>query len=200
VANIRLMPQPARNFGYIPDLSRCKAGDLILSCSRQPDYIDALIERTQRHLGFATEHCRWTHAAVFLYDDFVLEAVPWKGVITRSLYEDIPDSILTVRRNSGLTDDQRYRIAMCAQKMLGTRYSWVAAIDAGLKARFQPWRRDWYRTEKTVVCSQVYSDAYTQITLQFFSGCESGNMISPAHLHATSSLETIDVPWLKVPG
>jgi hypothetical protein len=35
---------------------------------------------------------------MFLYEDFILEAVPSKGVITRSLYEDIPTSVLRVRR------------------------------------------------------------------------------------------------------
>jgi hypothetical protein len=68
---------------------------------------------------------------MFLYEDFILEAVPRKGVITRTLYEDIPNSVLRVRRRRDLEVEERYKIALCAQKMLGTRYDPGAALSLG---------------------------------------------------------------------
>src|SRR5262249_5108401 len=116
-----------RKFGFVPDLMHCKAGDLILFQSPKPGWIEKRIASAQIRAGFDSEHSCWTHAAVFLYEDFIVEADPWKGVISRSLYSDIPDSILRIRRRYGITDKDGYKVALCAQRMLGMRYSFGAA-------------------------------------------------------------------------
>src|SRR5262245_66523693 len=68
---------------------------------------------------------------MFLYEDFILEAVPRKGVITRTLYEDIPNSVLRVRRRPDLEVEERYKIALCAQKWLVPATTPVAAHGWG---------------------------------------------------------------------
>jgi hypothetical protein len=124
----------ARDFGCVPDLRRCEAGDLVLSFSISPNFAESQIIRAQTQAGFSADDSRWTHVAVFLYQDFVLEAVPWEGVITRSLYSDIPDSVLRVRRRPDLRVEEKYKIAMCAQRMLGTRYDISAALSLGWRS------------------------------------------------------------------
>jgi hypothetical protein len=105
VSSLTALPPEARKHGFVPDLMRCEAGDLILSHSVSPTFFERQIVRAQTEAGLSDEDSRWTHAAVFLYQDFVLEAVPWKGVITRSLYSDIPDSVLRVcpKTSGGIT-------------------------------------------------------------------------------------------------
>jgi hypothetical protein len=201
------LPPKARKHGFVPDLRRCEAGDLILShsVSPSPTFFERQIVRAQTQAGLSKEDSRWTHAAVFLYQDFVLEAVPWKGVITRSLYSDIPDSVLRVRRRRPKLEDKEgfkiegYKIALCAQRMLGTRYGISAALSLGWRSIFtRMWNRDWRPFFKAaVICSQVVYDAHAEITLGLLQGCPLRDVM-PAHLSATSSLEDICVPWVKL--
>jgi len=192
----------------VPDLRRCEAGDLILSHSILPGFAEKLIVRAQIHAGLSADDSRWTHAAVFLYQDFVLEAVPWKGVITRSLYSDIPDNILRVRRRRNLDDEEEqehrikgYKIALCAQRMLGTRYGVSAALSLGWRSIFRGdlWNRDWLPLFRSaVICSQVVYDAHAQITRDLLDRCPINGGVMPAHLSATSDLEDVSIPWVKV--
>jgi hypothetical protein len=197
--SITPIPPTARKFGFVPDLRRCEAGDLILSFSISPKFAESQIIHTQTEAGFSADDSRWTHAAVFLYQDFVLEAVPREGVITRSFYSDIPDSVLRVRRRSNLRMEEKYKIALCAQRMLGTRYGISAALSLGWRSRFkQMWNRDWSPSFKAaVICSQVVYDAHAEITLGLLEGCPLRDVM-PAHLSATSSLEDIYIPWVKL--
>lgn len=202
VATIRLniIPPTVRRFGYAPDFSLCKPGDLILFSSRVPGFIDHQIERTQHLIGLAGEHARWTHAAVFLYEDFIVEAVPTAGVVTRSIYLDVPDKILRVRRCPNLSDEDRYKIALCAQRMLGSRYNMAIAISAGLRARFNVWNRYWFRVARpTIICSKVFYDAHVEITRTLLADCPLDELVTPAHLSATDSLHDVHIPWLRVP-
>jgi hypothetical protein len=203
VETVSLTPVPgaARRYGFVPDLRHCRAGDLILSRSVSPSWLDKQIVRAQTQAGFSPADSCWTHAAMFLYEDFILEAVPRKGVITRSLYEDIPTSVLRVRRRPDLKDEERYKIALCAQKMLGTRYGvgaalslgWTSIVTGGL------WNRDWRPLFRSaVICSQVVYDAHAEITRKMLKGCLVNRDVMPAHLSATSDLEDISVPWVKL--
>jgi hypothetical protein len=194
------IPPRARNFGRVPDLRRCEAGDLILSFSISPGFAEKQIIRAQTHAGLSADDSRWTHAAVFLYQDFVLEAVPRKGVVTRTLYSDIPDSVLRVRRRPNLRVEEKYQIALCAQRMLGTRYDISAVLSLGWRSKFkQMWKRDWRPPlfKAAVICSQVVYDAHAEITLGLLEGCPLRDVM-PAHLSATSSLEDICIPWVKL--
>jgi hypothetical protein len=194
----QLSPQ-ARKFGFVPDVGCCKPGDLILSCSVVPGLIEKQIVCTQDKAGFDKDDSRWTHAAVYLYEDFIVEADPKMGVHTRSLYSDVPGSFLRVRRRPGLTDAERYKIALCAQRMLGMRYDRGAALSLGLWARvLAMWNRYWApRTKPAIICSQVFYDAQAAITQHLLDGCLAYPLM-PAHLSATADLDDVPVQWLTV--
>jgi hypothetical protein len=200
-APVNILPPEVRKFGYVPDLRACKSGDLILSSSIEPGFMDRQIMAVQDQLGLAREHTRWTHAAIFLYEDWIVEATPREGVITRSLYPDIPDALFRVRRWPHLTEEERYKIALCAQRMLGARYDKKVAFFAGLKARFGEWcRHDWFPvTRPTILCSKVFYDAHVEVTRTLLKDCPLNDLVTPAHLSATGDLKDIAVPWLKVP-
>jgi hypothetical protein len=194
----QLRPQ-TRKFGFVPDLERCLAGDLILFCSVSPNWIDKGIASTQDKAGFAADDSKWTHAAVFLYEDFIVEAELF-GVRSRSLYSSVPDSKFRVRRRPNLQLEERYKIALCAQRMLGTRYGLRTALSLGWRARtLKMWDRPWspWIEVREKICSQVFYDAHAAITRHFLDGC-SEPPIMPAHLSATADLFDVDVPWLEV--
>lgn len=197
----------AGNFGFVPDLSICKPGDLILSFDRTGDAMGGWITHAQEQAGFVNhDDTRWTHAAVFLYDDLIVEAVPWRRVRSRSLYEDVPGSILRVRRapletmmDSHCAEITRYKIALRALQMLGLRYSYFEAgrlgwrLISGLSDR-----ASFLSFGSTVICSKVFYDAYADITLKGLQDCPLSAPVMPAHLSATPGLVDIQVPWLKL--
>jgi hypothetical protein len=197
--SVNIVPEKTRKYGFVPNFALCKPGDLILSHPLSSGFLDRRIVRTQIRAGFDAEHARWTHAAVFLYEDLIVEAVPHDGVITRTLYSDIPDSVLRVRRRPGLRDEERYKIALCAQRMLGSRYNIRAALSIGWRARSGLWDRDWFPSiGPVIICSKVFYDAHVEITRSLLRDCPMTDLVMPAHLSATSDLEDVHISWLKL--
>jgi hypothetical protein len=99
----------------------------------------------------------------------------------------------------GLSSEDGYKIALCAQRMLGLRYDTNVVISAGLKAHFGPWNNLWFpRAKPTVICSKVFYDAHVEITRKLLHGCPLEDLVTPAHLSATNDLEDVRIPWLRV--
>jgi hypothetical protein len=196
--SIALLPPAARTFEHVPDFSICLPGDLILFRDPEPGIIGKPIQGSQEGAGFPAEDAAWTHVAVYLDEDFVVEAVA-KGVVTRSLYSDIPSRILRVRRRNQLCDVDRYRIALRALRMLNTRYTKTEAVKLGWRMRRGLWNGVGFRSfGRVVICSKVFYDAYTEITRTLLDGCPIDEPVTPAHLSATKSLDDVFIPWLKL--
>jgi hypothetical protein len=189
------VPPKVREFGYVPDLRGCISGDLILSFSIERGLIDRQIVSAQQRMGFGSDDARWTHAAVFLYEDWIVEALPFRGVVTGSLYNYFPDSVARIRRNPELSIEERCGLAVSAHRRLSLRYSLRAAIGAGLRAQIHKWGdAGGHADDSAIVCSQVFSDAHLEITLKWTDA-----LVTPAALSATTDLVDIEIPWLKVP-
>lgn len=195
---VATVPKKARAYGYVPNFRECLPGDLILFRDVTPSIFSRAISNAQL-ASHGAENAQWTHAAVFLYDDLVAEAVPFPGVRTRSLYEDIPNRILRVRRRQDLSIDDRYKIALRALSMLGGRYSVGSALSIGWRSLGVFNRLGAPKFGPVIICSKVYHDAYVEITRTLLQGCSIDALVTPAHLSATAGLEDIAVHWLELP-
>ena len=194
--SIFALPAHVRRFGYVPDLSTCLPGDLVLFRSHHPNITGRTIAAAQLAGGIAPEHSRWTHAAIFLSDDFVVEASPMTGVAQRTLYIDVPDKIIRIRRQPSLTEVERYRIALRALRMLGARYGYGAAVSTGWYLLKGLWNLPSIHTlGPAVICSKVFSDAHSDVT----RSRAHVRSIFPLHRLTRSQrhLEDIKVGWLK---
>ena len=195
---IAIVPEHLRKFGAVPNFNLCKTGDLIFSYSITQDWVERSISRAQQKGGFANEHSCWTHAAVFLYDTLVAEAVPGIGVRVQSLYEEALQCVRRVRRPR-VTDEQRAHIALRAVTMLGTPYATFAALRLGLEMHHGLWNpAALISYGGKVICSKVYFDAHIEIAKLPLSGCPMTGLVSPAHLSVTNDLDDVSVKWVSV--
>lgn len=195
--SINPLPNSVREFGLVPDLAKLRAGDLILFQDLNSSRTGEIINSMQRRAGFSEEHSRWTHAAIYLEDDFILEAVPWPGVRTRSLYPDILERRLRVRRNLRLNQVDGYRIALRAQRMIGFRYSLGRPISLGFEI-VRGVLGNSSKVRSSIICSNVFFNAHAGVTGLFLANCPPDHDVLPAHLSATTSLEDVAVGWLKL--
>jgi hypothetical protein len=189
------IPSRVRKFGYVPNFRECLPGDLILFCDAAPGFISHHISEAQS--DFSPQHAQWTHAAVYLFDNQIVEAVPalCSGVRCRSLYGDVLKRILRVRRRKNLSDEVRYKVALSALTMLGTRYSFKTALQIAL--RVSRGQLDQMGIPQ-VICSEVFFDAYADITRHFLRECPIKQRVAPAHLSATPDLYDVAVGWIKI--
>jgi hypothetical protein len=169
----------------------------LLSRRHSPTLVDRLITNTQVQAGFAEEHA--CHSAVYISDNLTVEATPWRGVIIGSVYDDLPDNILRVRRRTDLTEHERFKMVVYVMQMLRARYSVRAAVTLGMRAIFSPMTAGWWSPRiKAIICSKVFLDAFMQSTRNVLKGCEHEDLVMPAHLSETKDLKDILIPWARL--
>lgn len=197
VASVALLSQKTRRFGFVPAVDSLLPGDLVLYSDT--DTVSRLITAAQERAGFAHEHARWSHAAVYLDDGFLVEALPLSGVNQRSIYEGIPAGLLRFRRLQNLSPIDRYRIALRALSRLGQTYSVGKVPKLSLRMAEGLWKRRTAPNEKgIVICSQIYHDSVVEITRSYLDHCPVDAAVTPAHLSCSNGLVDLDVGWRRL--
>lgn len=194
------IPPYIRNFGYFPNIDDWLPGDLLLVSSVKPPWVSRQIIASQKRGGYVAEDARWHHAAIYLGEANVCEATG-QGVHVAPLFGYVGDHLLRVRRDTNLKIEDRFRLAMAALLRLGTRYS--AGDVVGLFAR--SFRGYWDGSPgavsplgaRAVICSRLYSDAYSMVTNNFIASRPTLE-VTPAALSETTKLHDVDLHWKSV--
>jgi len=189
------------DFGYLPDTKALQAGDLVLVSSVRFELVGWAIRRVQRKLGFAARHFRWHHAGVYIGRGAMCEATR-KGVISVSLFNKyVGRHLLRFRRGKDVSTQKGLEVTVQAMMQLTYRYDSEAIVNLLIQA---------FRSSETIagaprsvsdrvtICSQLFADAYSTVTLQTIQN-DFSKPVTPAalSLHA-DFLEDVPVEWVTI--
>ena len=195
------LPEDVREFGFIPDFKLWLPGDLLLFSAVKPNRAQRAIMKAQLRLGYAEEHAKWHHAAVYIGDLHLCEAV-FRGVRYHPVTDIFLGSRLRIRRNTQLTKEERFRIAIRALMRLSKPYDFWSVTLSGFRslntAFGQAFSRELRVRGRAVICSQLYHEAYMEVTSQALSAVTDRDVF-PADLSACGGLADVRAQWAKLP-
>ncbi|KAA0070013.1 NlpC/P60 family protein [Tardiphaga sp. P9-11] len=208
------LTQEQIDFGFVPDITGLRAGDLILLQPLEPSKAQTEIINAQKPQYVAPAGTQtWTHAAVYLKDWRLIEAVPGDHVTHGNLLASVPNSRILVRRPALFTQKAPseaellgMQLALEAALHLGVaRYGLVAAFLIKFRIKSPTIRLPQKYSElksDSIICSGLYAKC--------FQIAASGNSlltadmqrndvpVTPFLLSQVSSLTDIKVGWSKL--
>ncbi len=188
-----------RKFGFMPDEANLLPGDLLLVSVIGPRHYTANIIRSVQHRGGCSLNtAEWHHAAMYIGDGDVLEAVPFWGVRVSKLYKYTGRHKLLFRRHPNLTLDQRQQLCIKGMRFLTQRYSWAALLQVLGHSFTGFWNNIFLPfARRAHICSQIYSDSYLVVTNDILLPGHLGYVL-PAHLRYAKKLVDVNVGWVKI--
>jgi hypothetical protein len=195
------IPSRLRAFGKFPNVEQWLPGDLLLVSSLKPNLITRQTITAQERGGYGIDDARWQHAAVYVGEGYVTEA-SLHGVRYAPIYPYLGNHLIRLRRPVGLTADDRWRIAVQAAVRTNEKYGLVSIASLFAYSFVGLWtrRRGFSVAQaRSVICSQLYSDAYSRVTGRLIAPPAAGT-ITPAALSATPELEDVNISWLSIPS
>lgn len=190
-----------RRFGFYPDISLLKPGDLILVRNLDGNITHKVIEAVQMNLGYHERDSRWHHAAVYLGIEGNICEADIDGVRYASIDRYSTGShYIRVRRPPGLSEDQRWQIAVKSLIELKKGYSFWYLWEIFKLSRFRIGQIPVTRLkqpESSKICSQLYADAFAKVTLELLSSGKNGE-VTPASLSRTEKLDDVPIEWVRI--
>lgn len=189
-----------REFAKYPNVQDWKPGDLLLVSSIVPDLAAKQIIEAQVRGGFIPDDARWQHAAVYLGDGYVIEAT-LHGVQYVPIFPYLGNHRLRLRRPLGLSDEDRWRIAIQAAVRANERYGVRSIFRLYLQSFRGLWRTKVSALKaqsRSIICSQLYSDSYSTITGRLLTRTIAVT-ITPAALSQSDAFEDVPLFWMTIP-
>jgi hypothetical protein len=190
-----------RKFGFYPDVSLLKPGDLILVRNLKGNITHNVIEAVQKNLGYHERDYQWHHAAVYLGIEGNICEADIDGVRYSSIDRYSTGShYIRVRRPTDLSEDQRWQIAVKSLIELKKGYSFWYLWEIFKLSRFRIGRIPRTRLKQpksSKICSELYADAFAKVTLELLSSGKNGEAI-PASLSRTEKLKDVPIEWVRI--
>lgn len=210
VAHLPVLTERQREFGYVPDLSSLRPGDLILTRTLNFNVGTILIEQTQRLQNPAT--AVWTHAAIYATDWRVFEATPRSDIASGNMLSWMPDTSILVRRPVDFDRLETMEANILGLKLVmeaallqsKARYGLLAA--GGIPFRLlDKARAAWFPAKETdavnIICSGLYAKCFSVSCgghLLTRDMLRSDEPITPSLLAGLETLRTVNVGWLEL--
>jgi hypothetical protein len=194
------IPSRVRQFGFFSNIDDWLSGDLLLVNSTSPGWISRQIISAQKRGGYSDDDSRWHHAAMYIGEATLCEATG-AGVHLTPLFGYIGSHRLRLRRDAGLTLDQRYRVVIKALARLRNSYSRRMILQM-LVDSFKGFWNDADRSvsffgRRAVICSQLYADAYAMATSRLIASTPT-LQITPAALSESTQLTDVALSWKTI--
>ena len=132
---------------------------------------------------------------MYIGDRYLCEARPG-GVRYRPVADALNhNTMIRVRRDTSLTNSQRFRVAIRALMRLSLPYSYLSALT-----RFLNPRRHFFTLSPrnpAVICSVLFEHAYSEVTKRVLSKRADQDIV-PAELSVTDLLEDVPATWVRL--
>jgi hypothetical protein len=148
----------------------------------------------------AADDAQWQHAAVYIGEGYVVEAT-LHGVRYAPIFPYLGGHRLRLRRPLDLSDDDRWKIAIQACVRSNERYAMRSILRLFRLSFGGYWTRQRgfaIAYAKSVICSQLYADAYSRVTGRLVTPPVAG-IPTPAALSASTAFEDVDLSWAIIP-
>jgi hypothetical protein len=191
-----------RSLGKVIDQSLLLPGDLILCSAVTPGLIASNIRAVQQRGGYGKEHACWEHAAIYIGHGILCEATR-KGVRRDMLSNYVGTHNLRFRRDTSLTSDLRYELAIAALSFQDYRYGMLEvfrllkAAKWGFGNRVKANMKTSGFPKRALICSELYADSYAKVTKRIV-GNIAGGEVTPASLSADATLVDVPAQWLSI--
>lgn len=192
------IPMNVRKFGYCPDYDTWNPGDLILVSSLKPNLIAKSIRKVQELGGYHVCDAKWEHVAVYIGAGAICEANR-KGVVVDTIFKYSCNHLIRVRRNTNLTKDQGWELAVNALKKQNCSYGMLSIVNLFFKAcmGFHHSGSAISFPKSTIICSELYADSHLKVCGQVLGNIYNGE-ISPASLSNDGKLTDLQINWNKI--
>jgi len=194
------IPVRVRSFGLFPNVDDWLPGDLLLVSPIHPDWIDRQICQAQERSGYAPEDALWLHAAAYMGDGYLCEAGT-SGVRYVPVSNYVGEHMIRLRRDPSLTDPERWRLAIQAVVRLGEPYDFLEILSVFKHSLSTSWtaafRSQFSRNRRSVICSQLYADAFMTVTGRLLS-TNAHAAITPATLSLSTRLQDVPLHWKQI--
>lgn len=193
------IPPELREFGKFPNTHQWLPGDVLLFGEATPGFVGKTIRKVQVDCGFAITEARWQHAALYIGNDYMVEAA-FPKVRFHPIFDDVMNRCILVRRMPDLPLQKRHEIAVAALTKLGTWYGWPELLQVfALRGRMWIKPKKVNRRTFSRICSQLVAHSYATATgkvLCVDAGFERAT--TPADLALTRQLDDVPVYWQEI--
>lgn len=195
---VRRISQATHKFGYAPDMSAPRPGDVVLTRARAAiDIGGHILDFAQRRKA-SPDAAFWSHAALYLGDNLVVEAVP-SAIRIGNLTDYVPSHFLDFRTLDSLTDQQRYEICIQACSKIGQPYSraQIVKIAKHILLDLNPAQLE-IDVEDEYICSHLIFESYLFAINLGIATPGAAKRVRPADLAETQLLSKPTVGWVKI--
>lgn len=193
------LPPNVRDFGFIPDCSCWKPGDLVLFSAVDMNFMQRQIVAAQERQHFAPADSEWHHVAVYIGERFICEARPG-GTRYHTVDDLVVGHRIRVRRGIKITYDEGYRIAIRAMMRLNRRYDYVTVIRSWAQTQLGRWNLTEpfsIHPRQAIHCARLLHDAYLEATERpLVKGADA--VVMPAALSGSSGLYDVQSHRLRL--